>query len=45
MFVILFFYSEIAYTMIKQVNEFLTERTREISENVEEKEDDELSCK
>ncbi|XP_070165068.1 mitogen-activated protein kinase kinase kinase 4 isoform X4 [Polyergus mexicanus] len=35
---------EIAHTMIKQVNEFLTERTREICENVEEKEDDELSC-
>ncbi|KAL6427708.1 hypothetical protein ACFW04_008865 [Cataglyphis niger] len=36
---------EIACTMIRQVNEFLTERTREICENVEEKEDDELSCK
>ncbi|GAB1859206.1 Mitogen-activated protein kinase kinase kinase 4 [Camponotus japonicus] len=35
---------EIARTMIKQVNEFLTERTREICENLEEKEDDELSC-
>lgn len=45
MFVILFFYSEIARTMIKQVNEFLTERTREICENVEEKEDDKLSYK
>ncbi|XP_029172892.1 mitogen-activated protein kinase kinase kinase 4 isoform X2 [Nylanderia fulva] len=35
---------EIARTMIKQVNEFLTERTREICENVEEKEDVEVSC-
>lgn len=30
--------------MIKQVNEFLVERPREIRENAEEK-DDELSCK
>ncbi|KAL0100391.1 hypothetical protein PUN28_019625 [Cardiocondyla obscurior] len=34
---------KIACTMIKQVNEFLVERTREIRENSEEKEDDELS--
>ncbi|TGZ50963.1 Mitogen-activated protein kinase kinase kinase 4 [Temnothorax longispinosus] len=38
---------KIARTMIKQVNEFLIERTREIRENAncEEKEDDELSSK
>ncbi|KAL6259477.1 hypothetical protein P5V15_009396 [Pogonomyrmex californicus] len=36
---------KIAYTMIKQVNEFLVERTREIREIAEEKEDDELPCK
>jgi len=39
------FYSEIARMMIKQVNEFLIERPREIQENAEEKEDDELPCK
>lgn len=40
-------YSKIARTMIKQVNEFLVERTREIQENAisEEKEDDKLSSK
>lgn len=40
-------YSKIARTMIKQVNEFLVERTREIRENAisEEKEEDELSNK
>jgi len=40
-------YSKIACTMIKQVNEFLIERTREIRENAnyEEKEDDELLSK
>jgi len=40
-------YSKIACTMIKQVNEFLIDRTREIRENAnyEEKEDDELLSK
>ncbi|XP_020281057.1 mitogen-activated protein kinase kinase kinase 4 isoform X2 [Pseudomyrmex gracilis] len=37
-------FCEIAQTMIKQVNEFLVERPREIRENAEEKEDDDLSC-
>ncbi|XP_014469834.1 PREDICTED: mitogen-activated protein kinase kinase kinase 4 isoform X2 [Dinoponera quadriceps] len=36
-------FCEIARIMIKQVNEFLVERPREIRENAEEK-DDELSC-
>ncbi|XP_067207497.1 mitogen-activated protein kinase kinase kinase 4 isoform X3 [Linepithema humile] len=37
-------FCKITRTMIKQVNEFLVERSREIRENAEEKEDDELPC-
>lgn len=39
------FRSEIARMMIKQVKEFLIDRPREIRENADEKEDDDLPCK